>query len=111
MKEIALGSLCEVCMYVHEDRQDKAYMSQLATSIWQMKLVSYLELSCNSTWLWSGVGWFAYNTFHVSVSLWCMVGGSVEVWTKDILDRLMEGQTRFGMSRGVKMSLVLKELK
>ena len=35
----------------------------------------------------------------------------MEVWTKDILDRLMEGQTRFGMSRGVKMSLVLKELK
>ena len=49
--------------------------------------------------------------FHVSVSLRCMLGGSVEVRTKNILDRFVEGQTRFDMSRGAKLSLVLKEPK
>jgi hypothetical protein len=38
-----------------------------------------------------------------------MRGGSVEVWTKNILYRFMECQTHFGMPRGAKMSLALHE--
>jgi hypothetical protein len=41
--------------------------------------------------------------------LWCMRGGSVEVWPKNILYRLIEGQTHFGMPRGAEMSLALNE--
>ena len=38
-----------------------------------------------------------------------MLGGSMEVWTKNILYRFIEDQTRFGMPRGAKMSLALNE--
>ena len=37
--------------------------------------------------------------------------GSVEVWTKRILCRIIEGRTHFGMPRGAKISFALKELK
>ena len=52
---------------------------------------------------------FCLQNFPCLVSFWCMRGGSVEVWTKNILYRFMEGQTHFGMPRGVKMSLALHE--
>ena len=40
-----------------------------------------------------------------------MLGSSVEVWTKNILYRFIEGQTHFGMPRGDKMSLALNKAK
>ena len=39
-----------------------------------------------------------------------MLGGSVEVWTKNIVYWLIKGQTR-GTPRGTKTSLALNELK
>ena len=40
----------------------------------------------------------------------CMLGISVEVWMKNILYRIVEGQTHFGMQwRGAKISLALNE--
>jgi hypothetical protein len=40
---------------------------------------------------------FCLQNLPCLVSLWCMRGGSVEVWTKNILYRFMEGQTHFGI--------------
>ena len=37
--------------------------------------------------------------------------GSVEVWTKNILYQIIEGQTDFLILRGAKMSLTPNELK
>ena len=47
------------------------------------------------------------STLHVLY----MLGGSVVVWTKNILNQLTTGQTQIGMPRGVKMSLTCNELK
>ena len=50
----------------------------------------------------SGVGCFAWNTFHVQILRFrCMLGGQLEVWTKNILHQFVEGQIHFGVqSRG-----------
>jgi hypothetical protein len=64
-----------------------------------------LELSFNSTWLLVGSWLFCLQILPCLVNFWCMRGGSVEVWIKDILYWFMEDQTHFGMSRGAKMSL------
>ena len=40
----------------------------------------------------------------------CMLGGSVEVWTKNSLFWFIEGQIMLGRQRGSKMSLALNEL-
>jgi hypothetical protein len=55
------------------------------------------------TWhvFWSGVGWFCRQHLPCSVCFWCMLGGSVEVWTKNILYRSIEGQTHFSMHKKV----------
>ena len=46
------------------------------------------------------------------VRFWCMLGVGVGVWTKNILYRLVEGQTYIGMqSRGAKISLALNDPK
>jgi hypothetical protein len=47
---------------------------------------------------------FCLQNFPCLVSFWCMHGGSVEVWTKNSLYRLMKGQTHFGMPRGAKIN-------
>ena len=39
---------------------------------------------------------FMYNTFQ------CMLGGSVDVWAKNILYRFIEGQTHLGLPRSAK---------
>ena len=39
----------------------------------------------NSTGVLVGSSCFAYKTFHVLISSLCVLGGSVEVWTKNIL--------------------------
>ena len=54
---------------------------------------------------------FCIQDFPCLVSFQCILGGSVEVWMKDILYWFIEGQTYFGMPRGAKMSLALNELK
>ena len=61
-----------------------------------------LSDSSNLTWLLVGFGRLAYNT--CLVYFWCMLEGSVEVWTKNI-----EGQTYVGMPRGAKLGLALHE--
>ena len=38
-----------------------------------------------------------------------MLGGSVDVWTKNILYWIIKSSTYFGMVRGAKMSLALNE--
>ena len=49
-----------------------------------------------------------FSKFSVS----CLkVVGSVEVRTKNILNRFIENKTHFGMPRSAKMSLTLKEPK
>lgn len=53
---------------------------------------------------------FCIQQLTCLASLWCMCGGSVDVWTKDNLYRFIECQTHFGISRGAKMSLVVNEL-
>ena len=57
-----------------------------------------LALSSNSTWLLVGsfLSWIQHLPYLVY--FWCMLGGSVEVWTTDILYRFIERQTHFGMS-------------
>ena len=58
-------------------------------------LVSHLEieLSSNSTWLLVG-GWlFCIQHLPCLVSFWCMLGGRVNVWMKNILYWFVEGQT------------------
>ena len=45
------------------------------------------------------------------VNWWCMLGGSVEIFTKNILYPFMKGQYHFGMSRGATMSFALNEVK
>ena len=51
---------------------------------------------------------------HVRPSMlgnfWCMVAGSLEVWTKKILYWFIDSQTRSSIPRGAKMSLVLNQL-
>ena len=49
--------------------------------------------------------------FPCPVVLRCMLGVHVEVRTKNILYRFIEGQTYFGISRRAKISLVLNEPK
>ena len=66
-----------------------------------------LELSSNSSWLLVRSWLFCLQNLPCLLSFWCMRGGSVEVWTKDILYQFMEGQTHFGISWHAKMSLAL----
>ena len=68
-----------------------------------------IELYFNSSWLSVGSWLFCLQKLPCLVSFWCMRGGSVEVWTKNILYQFMKGQTHFGMQRGAKMSLALHE--
>jgi hypothetical protein len=73
-------------------------------------LSALLGLSLNSSWFLVGSWLFCLQNLPCLVRFWCMRGGSVEVWTKNILYRFMEGQTHFGMpKRGVKTSLTLHE--
>jgi hypothetical protein len=76
---------------------------------WEPHKRSALELSFNSSWLLIGSWLFCFQNFPCLVSIWCMRGCSVEVWTKNILYWFMKGQTHFGMPRGAKMSLALHE--
>ena len=73
------------------------------------KVSNTLELSFNSTWVLVGSWLFCLQNLPCLVSLWCMRGGSVEVWTKNILYQFMEGQTHFSTSWHAKMSLTLHE--
>ena len=53
---------------------------------------------------------FCIQVLACSVSFQCMLGICVEVWMKNILYRIVEGQTHFGMQwRGAKISLALNE--
>ena len=54
-----------------------------------------LELSFNSSWLLVGSWLFCLQNLPCLVSCRCMFGVRVEVWTKNILYRFNEGQTRF----------------
>jgi hypothetical protein len=58
-----------------------------------------MEFSANSTWLLVTSWLFCLQNFPCLVSFWCMRGGSVEVWAKNILYRFMKGQTHFGPPR------------
>ena len=49
--------------------------------------------------------------FKSTLAVLCMLGGSVVVWTKNILYQLTKSQTQFGMPRGPEMSLACNELK
>ena len=70
-----------------------------------------LEISCDSKGLLVGSWLFCVQHLPCSVSLPFMLGGSVEVWTKNILCWFIEGQTHFGMPRGARITLALNELK
>ena len=72
-------------------------------------IIYTIELSSNSTWLLVGSWLFCLQNLPCLVSFLCMPGGSVEVWTKNILYRFMEGQTLFSTSWHAKMSLTLHE--
>ena len=52
-----------------------------------------LDLSFNSTTHLVVELVVLHATFPCSVSFWCILGVSVELWTKDILRRFMKGQT------------------
>jgi hypothetical protein len=45
------------------------------------------------------------------VTFQCMLGGSEEVQTKNILHQFIGGQTHLGMPKGAKISLALNEPK
>ena len=62
----------------------------------QPHITATMELSFNSSWLLVGSRLFRLQNFPCSVSFWCMFGGHVEVWTKNLLCRFIEGQTHFG---------------
>ena len=48
--------------------------------------ISILEFSCTIQWaFWLGVGCFCRWHLSCTRSVGCMIGGSVHVWTKDIL--------------------------
>ena len=67
--------------------------------LWHRENVSLLPSLLDSPFsdIIRKVGCFAYTIFHIR----CLLGGSVEVWTKKVLYQLfIEGQTHFGMSRG-----------
>ena len=66
-----------------------------------------LELFSNSTSLLVG-SWYLSHTrqfFHIHYAIWCMLRGSVEVWTKNILYWFMKNH--FGMPRGASEYRVL----
>ena len=54
-----------------------------------------VALSSNSTWLLVGSWLFSIQHLPCSVSLCCMLGGSVEVWMHNILHQPIESQTHF----------------
>jgi hypothetical protein len=61
---------------------------------------------------WLRVGCFACNTLYFLVSLWWILGGSVEVWTKDrrtFYISSLRVKLSFDMPRGARMSLALNE--
>ena len=70
-----------------------------------------LEFSFHSTWLLVGSWLFCIQHLPCSVTFWCLLEGSVEVWTKNLWHQFIKGQAHFGISRGSKMSLALKNLK
>lgn len=45
------------------------------------------------------VGFFLHKTSSMFGDVWCMLGGSVEVSTKNILYRSIVGQTHLGMPK------------
>jgi hypothetical protein len=73
------------------------------------QLCESIELSSNSTWLLVGSWLFCLHNLPCLVNFWCTRGGSVEVWTKNILYQFLEGQTHFSTSWHAKMSLTLYE--
>ena len=54
-----------------------------------------------------GVGCFCKQDLLCSVTIWCMLGGSLEVRTKKFLHWFDEGQTHFGIPRVANVSLAL----
>ena len=80
---------------------------------WHMKwdLRQVIEFSSNSTWLLVESWLFCIQDLLCSVNFWCMLGGSVEVWMKNILYWSIKGQVHFGMPRVAKIYLDLNELK
>jgi hypothetical protein len=71
----------------------------------------HISVILTSAWLLFGSWLFCKQHLPCSVSFQCILGGCVEVWTKSIVCRFIEGQTHCGMSRGPKMSLALNEPK
>ena len=61
-----------------------------------LRVFLQLYMALVGSWL------FCIQQLPCLVSLQCMPGGSVEVWTKNILNWFIVGQTHFGMPRGAK---------
>ena len=55
------------------------------------------------------IGCFVYKIIIFS-HLWCILGGSVWIWTKSNTLWSIESQTHYGTSWHVKLSLTLNEL-
>jgi hypothetical protein len=68
-----------------------------------------LTIKVISAWLLVGSWLFCIQHLPCLGSLWCMFGGSVEVWMQKILYWFIEGQINFGMPRGAEMSLALNK--
>ena len=68
-----------------------------------------LELSSNPTRLLIRCWLFCIPNLPCLLSFCCMLGGSVEVSTKNILHQFIEYQTHFSMPKHAKMSLALNE--
>ena len=73
------------------------------------KLVKHNIDISNSTWLLVP-SWLFYIQ-DLPISVWRMLGGSVEVWAMNILYWSIEGHINWGMWRGAKMNLALNEPK
>lgn len=73
-------------------------------------VILLLQKSYPST---QGVLWLGdlHESLACSVSFWCVLKGSVEVWMKNILYRFIECQIEFSMARSAKMSLAVNEPK
>ena len=75
-----------------------------------MPICSTIKLSSKSAWLLDRHWLSCIQHLSCSVSFQCMLKGSVEVWTKEILYQFIEGQTQFYMPRGAEMSVAVNKL-